>query len=203
MTAVPDAPARSLPSNPFATRFTQPGVLPPCDPEGMPIDVAALAAGVPHAGALAIVAPHGHGKTTLLLAVLRDIGRAGRPTSLHRIATWRDAWRLPAGVAVARNGGVIGVDGWDAVPKPVRSVVCLLTRLRRQTLLVTAHAPCGLPELARPHTSARLLAALVARLPSHGGRIAPDEIDAAFQRHGGNLRDALFDLYDHFERRIR
>lgn len=203
MTPLPHAPCRSLPSNPFATRFTQPGMLPPCDPEGVPIDVAVLAASLPAAAAVAIVAPHGHGKTTLLMAVLRDVAGLGRPASLHRIATWEDAWRLPARVALAPAGGVFGVDGWDAVPRPVRAVVCLIGRVRRQTLVVTAHVPCGLPELARPRTSARLLVALVDRLPSHGGTIAPGDVDTAFHRHGGNLRDALFDLYDCFERRIR
>lgn len=203
MTAPPDTPARSLPANPFATRFTQPGVLPPCDAEGAPIDVAAVAASLPPTGALAIVAPHGHGKTTLLMALLRDLATAGRPTTLHRVARWRDAWRLPVRVAFARRGGVIGIDGWDAVPQPVRAVVCMLARLRHQTLLVTAHVSCGLRELARPRTSARLLAALVGRLPPHGGVIDSDDVDAAFQRHHGNLRDALFDLYDRFERRIR
>lgn len=203
MTA-PHATPTSVPANPFATRFTQPGVLPPCDAGGMPIDVAALAAGLPPAGgALAIVAPHGHGKTTLLVAVLGALAAAGRPTVLRHIRSWDDAWRLLATVCVGGGGTVIGVDGWDALAKPARAAIRLLAGLRRQTLIVTAHAPCGLPELARPKTSPALLAALVGRLPAHAGVIDATDIDEAFLRHGGNLRDALFDLYDRFERRIR
>lgn len=203
MTA-PHATPTSLPANPFATRFTQPGALPPCDASGMPIDVAAMAARLPSAGgALAIVAPHGHGKTTLLVAMLGELAAAGRPTILRRIGSWGDAWRLLVTVGFGGGGTVIGVDGWDALAKPARAAIRVLAGLRGQTLIVTAHAPCGLAELARPQTSAALLSALVGRLPAHAGVIEAADIDEAFLRHGGNLRDALFDLYDRFERRIR
>jgi hypothetical protein len=40
-------------------------------------------------------------------------------------------------------------------------------------------------------------------LPDHGGLITGDDIDDACRRHAGNLREALYDLYDRFERRAR
>jgi len=55
----------------------------------------------------------------------------------------------------------------------------------------------------RCETSARLFAALVERLPDHGGRIDAADVADAFARHGGNLRESLYDLYDRFECRIR
>ncbi|MFM8734095.1 MAG: hypothetical protein ACKOC8_02730 [Pirellulales bacterium] len=204
MTASLPAPGRILPANPFATRFTQPGMLAPCDADGFPIDTAAVAAGLPSAAAaLAIIAPHGHGKTTLLLALLQEASALGRPVALRRIGSWGDACRLLGAVALGQRGGIIGIDGWDAVPGALRLAVRVLAGLRRQTLLVTAHSPCGLPELARLRTSSRLLAALVDRLPPHGGVIGPDDVAEAYANHSGNIRDALFDLYDRFERQIR
>ena len=73
--------------------------------------------------------------------------------------------------------------------------------------------PCrrfGLPNLDPTTTGAHTFShasqshpLIACWLPSHGGTIAPGDVDTAFHRHGGNLRDALFDLYDCFERRIR
>jgi hypothetical protein len=60
-----------------------------------------------------------------------------------------------------------------------------------------------MPVVLRCSTSAGLLAAIVARLPDHGGRIADADVVAAFARHGGDLRESLYDLYDRFEQQIR
>ena len=51
--------------------------------------------------------------------------------------------------------------------------------------------------------SFRLLRAIVAALPDHGGLIQDEDLTAAFARHGGNLRESLSDLYDRFEERAR
>jgi hypothetical protein len=60
-----------------------------------------------------------------------------------------------------------------------------------------------LPRLLECRTSPGLLATLVARLPESGDVIGTADVDEAFSRHSGNVRDALYDLYDRFERRSR
>ena len=49
----------------------------------------------------------------------------------------------------------------------------------------------------------QILNAVVGCLPSHGGIIQEDDCEDAFRKSSGNLREALLDLYDRFERRIR
>jgi hypothetical protein len=66
---------------------------------------------------------------------------------------------------------------------------------------VTSHQPAGLPVLWRCETTPDLLRAIIARLPDHGGLVDDADIAAAFHRHGGNLRESLYDLYDRVERR--
>lgn len=75
-------------------------------------------------------------------------------------------------------------------------------------LLVTSHRPSPrLQTLVRCETTPRLLEALVARLvdPSRWGAAAIDLIDVeeAFAGHAGDVREALYELYDRFEMRRR
>ena len=56
-------------SNPFATRFTRAGALPPLNDDGSPFDAAAVLATLEEAaGCGAFVGPHGSGKSTRLQA---------------------------------------------------------------------------------------------------------------------------------------
>lgn len=187
------------PGNPFATRFTRPGAVPPLDARGRPLDVAALIAQLPCRGPAAIVAPHGHGKTTLLVAIAAAVAAAGRPVQLVRVRRWADAVAALAAVVAAPAGGLVCIDGWESLGPGCWPLRQAARRLGRR-LLVTSHGPAGMPVLWRCDTSPELLRAIIARLPDHGGRIVAEEIDAAFRRHAGDLRATLYDLYDRYER---
>jgi hypothetical protein len=167
------------PGNPFATRYTRPGSLPPLDQHGCPLDLAALIARLDGLEAAALEAPHGHGKSTLLLALAAALDAVGRPTTIVRVRGWKDAWAACCAVVTA----------------PRRTAVL------RRTLLVTSHQPAGLPVLWRCETTPDLLRAIIARLPDHGGLVDDADIAEAFHCHGGNLRESLYDLYDRVERR--
>jgi hypothetical protein len=177
-------------------------MLPPLDAAGVPIDAGQLLARL-RPGGMAIEGPHGHGKSTLLRAVLSQAALAGRPTSLHRVGGRAWVRRILCAIASARPGAVVGIDGWELLPVGMACLLGTAATCRRATLVVTTHGPGRLPVLARCETSPRLLAALVDLLPPHGGRILPEDIEAAFRRHGGDVREALYDLYDRFERRVR
>jgi hypothetical protein len=191
-----------LPTNPFSTRFTRPGMLPPLDDEGVPVDVGRLLTGL-HPGGAAIEGPHGHGKTNLLHAVLAAAVVAGRPTSFLRVGSRGWAWRALSMIGLARPGTVVGIDGWELLPARLAGLLRVAAACRQATIVATTHGPARMPVLARCETSPRLLAAIVDRLPAHGGCIAEADIDEAFHRHDGNVREALYDLYDRFERRVR
>lgn len=198
------SPVRRPPVNPFATRFTRPGALPPLGPDGRPRDLRGLLAALAGAGGRgAIEGPHGTGKSTLLAALAAALpGQGQLPVSL-RVRSPRDLPAVLAAVAAAAPRTTVLVDGWERLGRPGALLARLLARARRCGLVVTSHAPAGLPVLVRCGSAPGLLAAIVARLPDHGGTITTADVDEAFHCHAGNLRDALFDLYDRFERRVR
>lgn len=201
MTAVVAAHFRSdrPPGNPFATRFTRPGAVPPLDCRGRPLDVAALTARLRTLPAAAIVGPHGHGKTTLLLAIAAAWAADGLPVALVRVRGWADVLKALATIARAAADALVCIDGWESLG-PGRWPLRRIARLLGRKLVVTSHGPAGLPLLHACDTSHKLLRAIVGHLPDHGGRIEAADVTTAFARHGGDLRESLCDLYDRYER---
>ncbi len=134
----------------------------------------------------AVVGSEGSGKTTLLLEV------AALVTGSTWIQLRRDARALTAQhrVLIKAARDVVFVDGADLLPFLDRR--WLAKHTRDVPVLGTLHAPGWLPTLARLSTSPALLDELVRELT---GASLPDR-DALYHRHGGNLRAALFDLYD-------
>jgi hypothetical protein len=199
----PAAPHR-LPTNPFATRFIRPGALPPLDVDGRPLDVARLLGSLPAAGGIAaIVGPHGHGKTTLLTAVAREATTAGCQVARVCIARTADAWRALTTVGRARRNGLVCIDGWERMRFGSDRAARMLARWRGCRLLVTTHSAGRLPTFASCGSSPALLAAIVALVPDSHGQILPADIETAYRRHSGDIREALYDLYDRFEDRVR
>jgi hypothetical protein len=152
---------------------------------------------------MAIEGPHGHGKSTLLHALLAEAAGAGRPTSCLRVGSRGWVRRALSAIGLAQPGAVVGIDGWERLPATIARVLIMTATCRRATILATTHGPTRMPVLMRCETSPQVLAALVALLPTHGGRIGGADIEEAFHVHGGNIREALYDLYDRFERRSR
>ena len=191
------------PTNPFATRHTRPGRLPPLDETGRPRDVPALAERLAGLSAAAIVGPHGTGKSTLLRAVERELAATDRSAGIVQVRHRGDLLTVLARLRAAGRGSVLGVDGWERLGQVAAAAVRLAAGIRRVRLLVTTHRPAWMPTVARTAVSLPLLGAIVARLPDHGGLIGADDLAETFDRHAGNLREALADLYDRFERRTR
>lgn len=197
------APSR-LPTNPFATRFIRPGVLPPLDVHGRPVEVARLLESLPTLGRIAtIVGPHGHGKTTLLTAIARAAASTGRGVTWLTVRSVADAWRTVAVVGRTRHGDLVCIDGWERMLCGTARIARVLARVRGCSLLVTTHGAGPLPVLARCTSSPMLLAAIVALVPDSRGHISPSDIEAAFHRHRGDIREALSELYDRFEDSVR
>lgn len=187
--------------NPFATRFTRPGVVEPLDATGAPLDLAALIAEARRLGAAVIEGPHGSGKTNLLTALAGRLASDGMSAGIVRVRSRADlaaAWRL---VWTARPGQVACIDSWEQLGLPGGMLVRAAAAVRGVTIVTTSHAATGMPRLIWCRTSPALLAAVVGRLPDHAGRIAPADLADSFARHAGNLRDSLANLYDRFERR--
>lgn len=190
-------------TNPFATRHTRPGVVPPLDHDGRPQDLRGLLARLEGMPAAAIVGPHGTGKSTLLAAVIAELTTAGRSVRLLHLRRRCDGLTALAVALRAPPGETLAIDGWERADPLTAAAIRIAARFRGGQLLVTSHFPRGIPTLVRTAASRLLLEAIVARLPDHGGLIGQADLAAAFARHPGNIRDALGELYDRFERHRR
>jgi len=192
--------------NPFSTRHTRPGRLAPLDPGGRPLDIAGLIDRLSCLPGAAIVGPHGSGKSNLLHHLAAAIDAGGGRVERVRLQSRCDSLRALGTVRLAGRGGTVCVDSWERAGRLERIVLVVTARAVGARLLVTAHRPVGwLPTLVRCETTARLLEALVARLvglPLRGGvAIGAADVEAAFAGHAGDIREALYELYDLVERR--
>ena len=143
----------------------------------------------------AIVGPHGSGKTTLLNEAARELeARGWRVTRLF----FNDCKReLPRDF---RAEG-FGLDDALVVDGPEHLRVWQQWRLRRArpgVFVATAHREMWLPTWIETSTSPKLLIELCARL---GYELAADEAAQLWARHRGDVRAALWELYDEMARR--
>jgi hypothetical protein len=195
-------------SNPFSTRFTNPGRIEPLDSRGRPLDLGALLDRLRClGGTAAIVGPHGSGKSTLLSRLAGEMARRGVRTRLVRMRSWRDTPAALSAILRTPSGGILCIDSWECLGGVGSGVARVAACLSRCGLLVTAHRTGGMPVLARCDTSVALLRGIVAALPGHdrwaGTLVRTADIEAAFAAHGGDLRESLSALYDTFEHRSR
>ena len=200
------APQTSLPSaedhrcNPFSTKMVRPGSIAYRLPAGWTIS--RLADQLEALGWWGqVIGPHGTGKSTLLVELLRELRSRGRDCISFRGSQSR---RWPRGEAAAWNRRTqIVFDGFEQLCLP--SQIWLMWRCQRvgAGLLVTTHRSVGLSTLWKSGVSDALACELVNELTAeYTGVIEPDEVAAAMSLHGGNLREVFFDLYDRFEERI-
>ena len=152
-----------------------------------------------------LVGPKGNGKTTLLEQLERRLEADG--TEIRRLRLRVDS-PIPDAETRRRlaedlhRGVVLSVDGLELL-RP-----WTWWRLRRDWrraggVLATAHRPGRLPTLHRHRTTPALLRSLVRELLDDKdfdddiGRVE-DGLDELFERHGGNVRECLRELYDRF-----
>jgi hypothetical protein len=130
-------------SNPFASRFLRPGVVPFLFPESDTADtiVQRLAR---HRWWGEIVGPHGSGKSTLLVTLIPAVERVGRQPAL---ATLHQGQRqMPAlGATALSNDHVLIVDGYEQLSWWSKWQLQWRCRRAGCGLLVTSHRETGLP----------------------------------------------------------
>lgn len=194
--------ACALPRNPFATRHTRPGVLPPLDAMGQPVDVPRILQAILDHRGVSIEGPHGTGKSTLLAAIVKEAREAGMPVQTVRLHSMGDAFATIQAIGRAPPGALVCLDGWEMLG-PLTWVARGLAWCRCVIVVVTAHRAAGFRFAIRTSATLALLGALVDRLPDHGGLVDESDLKESLERHPDNLREALLDLYDRFEHRAR
>lgn len=227
-------PGTGRPSNPFAVEHVQPGAVTFLGPGGdeaggtrvLEAIEGELARRGGH-GAGVILGPHGTGKTTLLVHLVRRAEAAGRTARLLRPDRAAQDGRAALAVlrllatARPRVGERLAVDlggaGGSVARGLRRTSARTLARRARcvgAELVVAAHADVGLPVVhRRVVTVAEARAVIEGRLDAAIGAGAsegsaghppapPPEawIARGLERHHGSLRELLFELYDHWER---
>lgn len=201
---VPETDSYEGETNPFATRWVRPDAVAYQFPTGVsaPKLVARLAA---QKWRGAVLGSHGSGKSTLIHTLIPVIERAGG--SVRHVKLHDGQRRSPQDVALPAPGdapGVFIVDGYEQLGWWSRWKLKSACRRTGWGLLVTSHAPCGLPELYRTEVSLALVLQLVDHiLPPSDRLIQADDVARALAAHPGNVRDTLFALYDLFEQRRR
>lgn len=191
--------------NPFSTRYHAPGAIAYCFEDDKNASAEALYGKFLANGRRGeIVGPHGTGKTTLLCALETEARRRGH--AVRRVTLREEERRLPA--RWWRFDGehrVVFLDGAEQLAR--LGLWRVQRRCRREGLglLATAHRPLGLPALYRTEVSEamarRLAERILASCPQAPRLVEPDEAAAALRAAKGDLRAALFALYDLYEER--
>ncbi|MDZ4783505.1 MAG: hypothetical protein SGJ19_24935 [Planctomycetia bacterium] len=188
--------------NPFSTRFVRPGAIEylfpaDCDLEQL-VDRFQQ-----HDARGEIVGPHGSGKSTLLCALLARL--ADDSWNVYR-CDLRDGQRaLPSGWLRTHSReprALLAIDGYEQLSRWQRFRVLASCRRHGCGLLVTAHAPVGLPLLWTTEVDALRASAVFQKLVP-GAFVAEADLHECLRRDPTNLRATLFALYDLYEQRRR
>ncbi len=144
-----------------------------------------------------IVGPKGSGKTTLLEDLAERLKARG--FRVHRLFLNEQSRAYPTHfVQNLRDSlgehDIILFDGCEQLSLPAWWRFRWETR-RAGGMIITKHRAGRLPTLIECRTTRELFIELVGRL-HEPTTLAPDTLDRLFQKHHGNLRDAIRELYD-------
>lgn len=146
----------------------------------------------------AIVGPKGSGKTTLLEDAAVRLEALG--FRLHWIRLSEDRRRLPEGWSGDLAGRLAGddfvlLDGAEQLRS--RAWRRFVGQCRDAGgVLITCHRAGRLPMLHECRTDEDLLSDIAATLLGERDHPAMPDVGVLFERHGGNVREALRELYD-------
>lgn len=149
----------------------------------------------------AIVGPHGHGKTTLLEGLASHLAAQGfriRSASLHDGQRWLSSKQRKTLFGELTSRDLLLLDGAEQLSWLAWRHLRWRSH-RAGGLVVTSHSPGLLPTLYECRTTPELLAGIVRDLL--GAEESGMPVEELFARHGGNVREALMELYDLYARR--
>ena len=192
-------------TNPFETRYIRPSSIEfvpnGCDPITLSQQISQTK------GPFQIVGPHGSGKTTLTFEIakhLLDLGIGARWITLRK----QGRFRLPsvlhpttpasAGSADTKSQ-VIFVDGIETLTILNRAIMLKSNSPANKIVVTTHRALYGVKQLFKTESTLAHFKMICEKLIGHIDDSWESKIKAAFQNHGANIREALFELYDVFE----
>jgi DNA replication protein DnaC len=189
--------------NPFSTRRVRPGAVDYCFTEAAGLEEL-IDRFQRNLWRGEIVGPHGSGKSTLLYSFLTAIQQTGRNPILFELHNGQrrlpKGWRQKIELSALSGPAIVVVDGYEQLNGWNRFWLNRYCRYRHVGLLVTSHSSVGMPELFRTSPSIETAHKVVERLMQHEQtKFSTDLINELFEKHRGNIRELLFDLYDMYE----
>lgn len=194
--------APDTPGNPFSTKFIRPGAIPFLFPNGT--DAAILVRRMRATRWRGqIIGPHGSGKTSLLLALKPHL-EAERRTVWYQPEPGSKKLRfsLASQFRFWEKELLVIIDGFGELPVPTQLAIVAVTKWKGNGLLITTHRrKFGLPILVtlRPklETFSAVVNYITSRFPQDSlANISQQELNQIWLKHNGNIREALFDLFD-------
>ena len=199
-------------SNPFATRFIQPGSMDYWTETPMQIEQwskAFLSGNKRHA----IVGPHGSGKSTLLHSLVPRIEstwsiQSGKTIVTHRYrlsSSSRDSVELFQAARHWMPFHLVVLDGYEQLSYLARLRFWHLLRSSRCAGLVTCHRPLWLFSTllttgVTEKSAENVVRTLLAGRPGVADQVlSSSRWKMSRQRWGQNLRESLFEMYDYLE----
>ncbi len=184
-------------SNPFSTRFTRPNAMPfLLSPEQELESILEAFRAGGHRGQ--IMGPHGCGKTTMTYALQRRL--QNEFPSVRRI-TIRNSRTVETieHVAAESDPQLLVIDGLERVPAIQRWLLTRTCRRQGKGLLVTTHKRLRhLPVICFLQPRPAMFLKIVEHLEPGAG-FQEEFLERIFVQAGGNIREALMQLYDRFE----
>lgn len=173
-------------TNPFATRFVQPGAIPWVCATASD-ELATLADRLATGGSWQVLGPHGTGKTTLLRHLQAALERSGRRAVFTRAPR--------RAIAAGALGAVVLADEVESWPFGALALLRAACRVRNATLVVSCHRDLGLSTLHERRVDVELAVRVVEQLVG-ATWVEREQVAALLERHRGDLRELLFALYD-------
>ena len=198
-------------ANPFSTRFIQPGAIAYQCFDGSTVGDLAERFLQLRSKRGSIVGPHGSGKSTLVASLAMEFNALRPETKIHplRFSTDQFASRsLNRSVLEWTRSSVVILDGYEQLRFWSRLMVDWIARSRSISILATAHGPLRgfetIWETSVNETSSRWVVEQLLQHsgPSLGANVLLQSDDWARSRakHGQNLRESLFDMYDWWQK---
>lgn len=146
----------------------------------------------------AITGPEGSGKTTLLEDLGQIFRDKGITTNLVFVndASLFDSAACRRLLAELTRDKIVLLDGADLIRRADWSLLKRHTITHAYGLIITSHQRGLLPTLVECATTPALLREIVTALQPQGRTLPAEFLDSLYERHHGNLRACLRELYD-------
>lgn len=193
--------------NPFSTRFIQPGAISyECFDGRTVIELAERFLKLPSKRGI-IIGPHGSGKSTLVASLVLNLPSILPKSQIHslRFSTDKSARKsLNKTVREWTPHSIAILDGYEQLKFWDRFRVEWIARARSISILATAHRPVrGYDTIWETFVTDSSSQWVIEQLLLQSGRpcganelLQSDAWSHSRARHGQNLRESLFDMYD-------